>query len=51
MELIRANHGLTAEALAERIQQEVDSFVGDRTPSDDFTLVVLKRVETSPSAV
>ncbi|MCG8605581.1 PP2C family protein-serine/threonine phosphatase, partial [bacterium] len=44
IDLIRSNHHLSADALAHQIQTEVESFVGGRTASDDFTLVVLKRL-------
>src|SRR5579863_10052089 len=41
-ELITTNHKLSADAIADRILEEVDAFSGGAHPFDDRTLVVLK---------
>ena len=40
--IISANHHLTADGLADKILEEVDTYSGGTHPADDRTLVVLK---------
>src|SRR5579863_10431852 len=41
-ELITTNHKLSADAIADRILEEVDAFSGGAHPADDRTLLVVK---------
>jgi sigma-B regulation protein RsbU (phosphoserine phosphatase) len=45
--LITANQQLSADAIADRILEEIDRFSGGRHPFDDRTLVVLKVASTT----
>jgi serine phosphatase RsbU (regulator of sigma subunit) len=46
-QILETSEGLGSDELKRRIMDEVHSFVGDATPHDDMTLVVLKIVSES----
>jgi serine phosphatase RsbU (regulator of sigma subunit) len=48
--ILEESGGLTSEQLRSRILEEVELFVGDATPHDDLTLVVLKVVAEEAAA-
>jgi sigma-B regulation protein RsbU (phosphoserine phosphatase) len=41
---VRAADGASAQAVLDAISDSVTAFVGDNPPSDDITLIVLRRV-------
>lgn len=43
---VRATGGSSAQAMLKAIDDSVATFVGDRRPSDDITLMVLRRQVT-----
>lgn len=45
MTLIKQHHRLSAEKLVKKIQKEVENFRAGSEPSDDFTLLVIKRLK------
>ena len=45
MTLIKQHHRLSAEKLVKKIQNEVENFRAGSEPSDDFTLLVIKRLK------
>jgi sigma-B regulation protein RsbU (phosphoserine phosphatase) len=43
-ELLPALRGMPAAAVGARIVDEVERFIGDERPSDDFSMIILKRI-------
>lgn len=43
--LLIRNCGRPAESVVEAVKSDLDSFVGDTSPSDDITMLLLKRME------
>ena len=44
LELLPALRNLPAEAVGTRIIEEVELFIGEARPSDDFSMIILKRL-------
>ena len=48
-ELLPKLHGLSTEALGQRLLQEVERFTGEARPNDDLSLMLLKYVSHKPN--